>query len=45
MYVLYLCMAENKEKQYRFTFINNRGIIKMIVYSFRFYFLSIYVFV
>lgn len=29
MYVLYLCMAENKEKQYRFTFINNRGIIKM----------------
>lgn len=45
MYVLYLCMAKNKEKQYRFTFINNRGIIKMTVYSFRFYFLSIYVFV
>lgn len=45
MYVLYLCMTENKEKQYRFTFINNRGIIKMTVYSFRFYFLSIYVFV
>lgn len=45
MYVIYLCMTENKEKPYRFTFITKQRYYKMIFYRFRFYFLSIYVFV